>query len=105
MWKIFIKNKKPPPGPLGRGCKSITKPPYTPPRGTCLFVNFLTRLRVTDNKCMSSLLLMRVFNCWHFHHPYFACLFGTVHCPSRGSWCKLLRCIQTLGMICCHHKP
>src|SRR3954469_7379242 len=22
---------------------------------------------------------MRVFHCWHFHHLYFAILFGTVH--------------------------
>src|SRR3954470_13546600 len=24
---------------------------------------------------------MRVFDCWHFHLPIFASLFGTVHCP------------------------
>src|SRR3954467_787978 len=35
---------------MNRGCTRITKPPYTPPRGTCLFVNLLIRLRVTDNK-------------------------------------------------------
>src|ERR1041385_9168529 len=39
---------------MSRGCARITKPPYTPPRGTCLFANLLIRLRVTDNKCMSS---------------------------------------------------
>src|ERR1043165_7371902 len=39
---------------MSRGCARITKPPYTPPRGTCLFMNLLIRLRVTDNKCMSS---------------------------------------------------
>src|ERR1041385_2664392 len=39
---------------MSRGCARITKPPYTPPRGTCLFENLLIRLRVTDNKCISS---------------------------------------------------
>src|SRR3954463_10866346 len=39
---------------MSQGCARITKPPYTPPRGTFLFVNLLIRLRVTDNKCMSS---------------------------------------------------
>src|SRR3954465_6156499 len=24
---------------------------------------------------------MSVFDCWHFHLPYFASLFGIVHCP------------------------
>src|SRR3954465_6118975 len=40
---------------MSLGCARITKPPYTPPRGTCLFVNLLIRLRVTNNKCMSFL--------------------------------------------------
>src|SRR3954462_9803843 len=31
---------------MSRGCARITKPPYTPPRGTCLFVNLLIRLRI-----------------------------------------------------------
>src|SRR3954471_20024673 len=49
---------------------------------------------------------MRVFDSWHFLHPYFASLFGTVHCPSHGSWCKLRWCIQILGMIrSVIHKP
>src|ERR1041385_1506728 len=39
---------------MSLGCARITKPLYTPPRGTCLFGNLLIRLRVTDNKCMSS---------------------------------------------------
>src|SRR3954470_10666833 len=39
---------------MSRGCARITKPPYTPPQGTCLFVKLLIRLRVTDNKCMGS---------------------------------------------------
>ena len=25
--------------------------------------------------------LVWVFKSWHFHHPYFSSLFGTVHCP------------------------
>ena len=49
----FVIYRVPPPT-MRRGYARITKPPYTPPRGTCLFVNLLIRLRVTDNKCVSS---------------------------------------------------
>src|ERR1041384_1814553 len=39
---------------MSRGCARIIKPPYTPPRGTCLFVNLLIRWRVTDNRALPS---------------------------------------------------
>src|ERR1043165_7825736 len=85
---------------MSRGCARITKPPYTPPRGTCLFVNLLIRLRFTDNKCMNSsdqskysivdtsttqILLASSVPCIALSH--------------LESWCILRRCIQTLGMI------
>src|SRR3954462_2379463 len=50
---------------------------------------------------------MRVFDCWHFHHPYFASLFGTVHCPFSS-----VESVQTSPVhpnpwhdTLCHHKP
>src|ERR1041385_4773029 len=50
---------------------------------------------------------MRVFDCWHFLLPYFATLFGIVHCPFSSR--ELVHtspvhpnpCHDTL----CHHKP
>src|SRR3954467_1525094 len=85
---------------MSRGCARITKPTYTPTRGTCLFVNLLIRLRVTDNKCMSSL----------DYCEYLIVDTSTIHILQASSvpcialshlesWCILRRCIQTLGMI------
>ena len=37
-------------------------------------------LLVVCNKLMSSFWLMLSYGFWHFHHPYFASLFGVVHC-------------------------
>src|ERR1041385_7405969 len=72
---------------MSRGCARITKPPYTPPRGTCLFVNLLIRLRVLKVDTST--------------FPYFASLSCVVHCllltPRVGV--HLRRYIQTLGMI------
>ena len=66
---------------MSRGCARITKPPYTPPQGTCLFVNLLIRLRVTDI-VHEFFGLMSVFESWHFHPPIlFSSLFSTTHCP------------------------
>ena len=51
---------------------------------------------------------MQVFDSWHFHHPYIL-LASSVPCIALShleSWCKLLRCIQILGMIrSLIHKP
>src|SRR3954466_822086 len=66
---------------MSRGCARITKTPYTPPRGTCLFVNLLIRLRVTDNKCMSSSDECEYSKVDTSTYPYFSSLFGTLHCP------------------------
>src|ERR1041385_3231534 len=70
---------------MSRGCARITKPPYTPPRGTCLFVNLLIRLKVDTST-----------------FPYFASLSLAVHCLFLTSrvGIHLRRYIQTLGMIC-----
>src|SRR3954465_12014987 len=77
---------------MSRGCARITKPPYTPPQGTCLFVNLLISLEVTDNKY--SKVDTSTF-------PYFSSLSCAVHCllltPRVGV--HLRRYIQILGMI------
>src|SRR3954465_6486169 len=85
---------------MSRGCTRITKPPYTPPRGTCLFVNLLIRLRVTDNKCMSS-----SYKCEYSKvdtsttHIFPASLVPCIALSHLESWRILRRCIQTLDMI------
>src|ERR1041384_8145952 len=85
---------------MSRGCARITKPPYTPPRGTCLFVNLLIRLRVTDNKCMSS-----SDKCEYSKvdtsttHIFLASSVQCIALSHLKSWRILRRCIQTLGMI------
>ncbi|MGM9316368.1 hypothetical protein ACTAOK_25905, partial [Klebsiella pneumoniae] len=50
---------------------------------------------------------MRVLDCWHFHHPYFASLFGIVHCPFSPR-----ELVHTSPVhpnpwhdTLCHHKP
>src|SRR3954463_4223116 len=50
---------------------------------------------------------MRVLDCWHFHHPYFASLLGSVHCPFSPR-----ELVQTSPVhpnpwhdTLCHHKP
>src|SRR3954463_7948377 len=85
---------------MSRGCARITKPPYTPPRGTCLFVNLLIRLRVTDNKCMSS-----SDQCEYSKvdtsttHIFLASSVPCIALSHLEIWRILHRCIQTLGMI------
>src|SRR3954467_12335823 len=85
---------------MSRGCARITKPPYTAPRGTCLFVNLLIRLRVTDNKCMSS-----SGQCEYSKvdtsttHIFLASSVPCIALSHLESWRILHRCIQTLGMI------
>src|SRR3954463_11216662 len=85
---------------MSRGCARMTKPPYTPPRGTCLFVNLLIRLRVTDNKCMSS-----SDQCEYSKvdisttHIFLASSVPCIALSHLESWRILHRCIQTLGMI------
>src|SRR3954470_496246 len=85
---------------MSRGCARITKPPYTPPRGTCMFVNLLIRLRVTDNKCMSS-----SDECEYSKvdtSTTHILLASSVPCISLSHLesCRILRRgIQTLGMI------
>src|ERR1043165_2783299 len=92
---------------MSRGCARITKPPYNPPRGTCLFVNLLIRLRVTDNKCMSSSDKCEYSKVDTSTYPYFSSLFGTVHCPFSPQ-----ELAHTSPMhpdpwhdTLCHHKP
>src|SRR3954463_4678469 len=85
---------------MSRGCARITKPPYTPPRGTCLFMNLLIRLRLTDNKCMSS-----SDKCEYSKvdtsttHIFLASSVPCIALPHLESWRILCRCIQTLGTI------
>src|SRR3954468_22162153 len=85
---------------MSRGCAKITKPPYNPPRGTCLFVNLLIRLRVTNNKCMSS-----SDQCEYSKvdtsttHIFLASLVPCIAISHLESWRVLRRCIQTLGII------
>src|SRR4051812_14520411 len=85
---------------MSRGCARITKPPYTPPRGTCLFVNLLIRLRVTYNKCMSSLDKCEYSKVnTSTTHIFLASSVPCIALSHLESWCILRRCIQTLGMI------
>src|SRR3954464_14431088 len=85
---------------MSRGCTRITKPPYTPPRGTCVFVNLLIRLRVMDNKCMSS-----SDKCEYSKvdtsttHIFLASSVPCIAISHLENWRILHRCIQTLGMI------
>src|SRR3954465_1727127 len=85
---------------MSRGCARITKPPYTHPRGTCLFVNLLIRLRATDNKCMSS-----SDKCEHSKvdtsttHIFLASSVTCIALSHLESWRILRRCTQTLGII------
>src|SRR4051812_4948995 len=85
---------------MSRGCPQTTNPPYTPPRGTCLFVNLLIRLRVTDNKCMSS-----SDECEYSKvdtsttHIFLASSVSCIALSHLESWRILRWCIQTLGMI------
>src|SRR4051812_5752129 len=86
---------------MSRGCARITKPPYTPPWGTCLFVNLVIILRVTDNKCMSSSDKCEYSKVDSSTFPYFASLSCAVHCfllTPRVS-VHLRRYIENLGMI------
>src|SRR3954469_25970329 len=77
-----------------------TKPPYTPPRATCLFVNHLIRLRVTDNKCMSSSDLCEYSKVdTSTTHIFLASSVPCIALSHLESWRILCRCIQTLGMI------
>src|SRR3954468_8450015 len=86
---------------MSRGCARITKPPHTPPRGTCLILNLLIILRVTDNKCMSSSDQCEYSKVDTSTFPYFSSLSFVVHCflltPRVGV--HLRRYIQTLGTI------
>src|SRR4051812_24997234 len=85
---------------MSRGCARITKPPYTPPRGTCLFVNLLIRLRVTYNKCMSSLDKCEYSKVdTSTTHIFLASSVPCIALSHHESWRILHRCIQTLGMI------
>src|SRR5439155_18940422 len=85
---------------MSRGCARITKPPYTPPRGTCLFVNLLIRLRVTDNKCMCSSDLCEYSKVdTSTTHILLASLVPCIALSHLESWRILHLCIQTLGMI------
>src|SRR3954466_13498516 len=85
---------------MSRGCARITKPQYTPPQGTCVFVNLLIRLRVTDNKCMSS-----SDQCEYSKvdtsttHIFLASSVPCIALSHLESWRILRQCIQTLGMI------
>ena len=92
---------------MSRGCARITKPPYTPPRGTCLFVNLLLDWELPiisawvlrTNVSIRKLTLPPTYT--------FSSLFGTVHCPFSprelahtspvhpNPWHDML----------CHHKP
>src|SRR3954465_4888453 len=85
---------------MSRGCARIAKPPYTPPRGTCLFVNLLIRLRVTDNRGMSSSDYCE-FSKVDISPPHIF-LASSVPCIALShleSWRILSWCIQTLGTI------
>src|SRR4051812_1828640 len=66
---------------MSRGCARITEPPHTTPRGTYLFVKLLIRLRVTDNKCMSSSDQCEYSKVDTSTTHIFSSLFGTMHCP------------------------
>src|SRR3954467_11061374 len=85
---------------MSQGCARITKPPYTPPRGTCLFVNLLIRLRVTDNKCMSSSDYCEYSKVdTSTTHIFLASSVPCIALSHLESWRILRRRIQTLGMI------
>src|SRR3954471_2895424 len=85
---------------MSRGCARITKPPYTPTRGTCLFVNLLIRLRVTDNKCMSSSDQFEYSKVdTSTTHIFLASSVPCIALSHLESWRILCRCIQTFGMI------
>ena len=66
---------------MSRGCARITKPPYTPPRGTCLFVNLLLDWELP---IISEWVLRTNVSIWKLKLPpthTFSSLFSTVHCP------------------------
>ena len=46
-----------------------------------LIMLLMLNLLVVCNNLVSSFWLMLSYGFWHFHHPYFAILFGAVHCP------------------------
>src|SRR3954468_18676731 len=86
---------------MSQGCARITKPPYTPPRGTCMFVNLLIRLRVTDNKCMSCSNQCKYSKVdTSTTHIFLASSVPCIALSHLESWRILRRCIQTLGLIC-----
>src|SRR3954469_23058722 len=80
--------------------KDNQTPMYTPPRGTCIFVNLLIRLRVTDNKFMSS-----TDQCEYSKvdtsttHIFLASSVPCISLSHLENWRILRRCVQTLGMI------
>ena len=92
---------------MSRGCARITKPPYTPPRGTCLFVNLLIRLSVTDNKCMSSRTNVSTQKLTLPPTYTFSSLFGTVHCPLSPRELAHTSPVHPNPWhdTLCHHKP
>ena len=92
---------------MSRECARITKPPYTPPRGTCLFVNLLLdwELLIISAWVLRTNVSIRKLTLAPSHT--FSSLFGTVHCPFSpwelahtspvhpNPWHDTL----------CHHKP
>ena len=57
----------------------------------------MLNLLVICNKLVSSFWLMLSYGFWHFHHPYFASLFGVVHC--------LLLTMRVVHTSLVHPKP
>ena len=92
---------------MGRGCTRITKPPYTPLRVlVSSWISWLDReLPIISG--WVPLINVSIFNSCHFHHPYFASLFGTVHWPFSPR-----ELVHTWSVhpnpwhhMLCHHKP
>src|SRR3954469_24635778 len=80
--------------------KDNQTPMYTPPRGTCIFVNLLIRLRFTDNKCVSSSDLCEYSKVdTSTTHIFLASSIPCIALSHLESWRILRRCIQTLGII------
>ena len=92
---------------MSRGCARITKPPYTPPRGTCLFVNLLLdwELPIISAWVLRTNVSIRKLTLPPTHT--FSSLFGTVHCPFSPRELAHTSPVHPNPWhdTLCHHKP
>ena len=92
---------------MSRGCARITKPPYTPPRGTCLFVNLLLdwELPIISSWVLRTNVSIQKLTLQPTHT--FSSLFGTMHCPFSPRELAHTSPVHPNPWhdTLCHHKP